>query len=101
VLLPGVELSQGVEVASRLRAAIERSRPGELELTISLGVAAAAGSEVDGEALVRAADEALLRAKQEGRNRVVASGEDAGEPDGDRRRIEPDAGARPLPEPAP
>ena len=101
VLLPGVDLSQGVEVASRLREAIERSRPGDLELTMSLGVAAAVGSEVNGEGLVRAADEALLRAKHEGRNRVVAAGQDAGEPEGDRRRLEPDAGAQALPEPAP
>ena len=76
VLLPGVELGQGVEVASRLREALEHARPGGLELTMSIGVAAAAGSDVGHESLMRAADEALYRAKRAGRNRVVAAESD-------------------------
>jgi diguanylate cyclase (GGDEF)-like protein len=75
ILLPGIELPKGVEVASRIREAIEAARPGGLELTVSLGVAAAAGSEVQQEPLLRAADEALYRAKHEGRNRVAAAGQ--------------------------
>jgi diguanylate cyclase (GGDEF)-like protein len=73
VLLPGVDLPEGMAVASRLREAVERARPGGLGLTMSLGVAAAAGSEVLHESLLRAADEALYRAKAGGRNRVEAA----------------------------
>ncbi|MFL5866892.1 MAG: diguanylate cyclase [Thermoleophilaceae bacterium] len=75
VLLPGLDVPRGVEVAERLREAIEGIRPGDLELTVSLGVAAAEGAGVRQESLLRAADEALYRAKREGRNRVAASGE--------------------------
>src|SRR3954447_24818365 len=46
VLMPGLELARGVEVASRLREAVEVARPGGLELTISLGVVAASGDGV-------------------------------------------------------
>ena len=74
VLLPGLDVTQGIEVAERLREAIAQSRPGGVELTMSLGVAAAEGGAVD-ETLLRAADESLYRAKREGRNRVAASGD--------------------------
>jgi diguanylate cyclase (GGDEF)-like protein len=70
VLLPDVELPEGIAVASRLREAVEEARPGGLELTMSLGVAAAAGSQIRHEPLLRAADEAVYRAKAAGRNRV-------------------------------
>jgi diguanylate cyclase (GGDEF)-like protein len=73
VLLPDVDLSHGTAVASRLREAVERARPGALAVTISLGVAVAAGAAVKQESLVRAADEAMYRAKAEGRNRVEAA----------------------------
>jgi diguanylate cyclase (GGDEF)-like protein len=73
VLLPDVDLSEGTMAASRLREAVEQARPGGLAVTISLGVAAASGSAVKHESLVRAADEALYRAKAEGRNRVEAA----------------------------
>src|SRR3954452_17840557 len=74
VLMPGVELSEGADVAERLRDAIAESQPGGLDLTVSLGVAAAGGSELSAEALLRAADAALYRAKDEGRDRVVVEG---------------------------
>jgi diguanylate cyclase (GGDEF)-like protein len=74
VLLPGLDLRRGLGVANRLREAVESSKPDGLELTMSLGVAVATGEEVCQEPLLRAADEALYRAKREGRNRVAASG---------------------------
>jgi diguanylate cyclase (GGDEF)-like protein len=89
VLLPDVELPQGVAVASRLREAIQRARPGGLELTMSLGVAAAAGSEVRHEPLLRWADEALYRAKAAGRNRVEAGRSVGGEAGVGGRLFEP------------
>jgi diguanylate cyclase (GGDEF)-like protein len=75
VLLPGLDLRRGLGVANRLREAVESSKRGGLELTMSLGVAVATGEEVRQEPLLRAADEALYRAKREGRNRVAASGD--------------------------
>lgn len=90
VLLPGVELSQATEVAERVRASVSQARPGELELTVSAGVASGSGAEILYERLFRAADAALLEAKRAGRDRVHAAGElpvvalpDARELDGD------------------
>ncbi|HXE98590.1 MAG TPA: diguanylate cyclase, partial [Dongiaceae bacterium] len=63
VLLPGTELPMARDAAERLRAAVER----EAGVTISLGVAAYQEGMPDKEALVKAADAALYRAKQAGR----------------------------------
>jgi diguanylate cyclase (GGDEF)-like protein len=73
LLLPGTDLEGGVEIAERVRSAVAEGRPGELELTVSAGVATAAGDFVRYDDLFRAADLALLRAKREGRDRVVAA----------------------------
>jgi diguanylate cyclase (GGDEF)-like protein len=74
VLLPGVDLSEALEIAERVRHAVEEARPGELELTISAGVAAEAGGHISYDELFRAADAALLEAKRRGRNRVETAG---------------------------
>jgi len=71
VVLPGVDLEGGIKVAERLRSRIEECRPGGLDLTLSFGVSAAAGSEVAYERVFKAADEALYEAKAAGRNCVV------------------------------
>lgn len=73
VLLPGVELSEAVEIAERMRCSLAEARPGGLELTVSAGVAAGSGGEIRYEELFRAADRALLEAKRGGRNRVHAA----------------------------
>ncbi|HEY3959224.1 MAG TPA: diguanylate cyclase [Solirubrobacteraceae bacterium] len=73
VVLPGIELSGGKAAAERLRAAIEEIRPTGIPITISLGVSAARGAQVDYETLFKAADEALYEAKRAGRNRVIAA----------------------------
>jgi diguanylate cyclase (GGDEF)-like protein len=75
VLLPGLPVTDAVEIAERVRRAVEISRPGDLELTVSAGVATGSGHEVTYERLFRAADSALLEAKREGRNRVRAAAE--------------------------
>jgi diguanylate cyclase (GGDEF)-like protein len=72
VLLPGVELGEATEIAERMRRAVARARPADLELTISAGVACATG-ELSYKTLFKAADEALLEAKRDGRNRVRAA----------------------------
>jgi diguanylate cyclase (GGDEF)-like protein len=73
LLLPGADLESGIEVAERVRSAVGLACPGDVEMTLSAGVATAAGSQVRYEELFRAADGALLSAKREGRNRVVAA----------------------------
>jgi diguanylate cyclase (GGDEF)-like protein len=72
--MPGLDVEGGVEVADRLREAISTAELGGLDLTVSLGVAAATGAQVRSEALLRAADAALYRAKRDGRDRVAVDG---------------------------
>src|SRR3954469_5157385 len=76
VVLPGVDLPEGVAVAERLRQAVAETNPAGLGVTISLGVAAACGVEVSPEGLLGAADRALYEAKDAGRNIVRADGHD-------------------------
>ncbi len=74
-VLPGIGLQGGREVAERLREAVEQARPTDIPITISLGVSAARGAQVDYDTLFKAADEALYEAKRTGRNRVVGAPE--------------------------
>jgi diguanylate cyclase (GGDEF)-like protein len=71
VLLPGCDLDRALPVAERVREAIEAARPGDLDVTVSVGVGAAAGEAIDFDELFRAADAALYEAKRAGRNRVA------------------------------
>lgn len=75
IVLPGIELSAGKATAERLRAAIDETRPTGIPITISLGVSAARGAQVDYDTLFKAADEALYEAKRTGRNRVATAPE--------------------------
>jgi PleD family two-component response regulator len=54
---------------------VAEARPGDLDLTLSAGVATASGADVRYDHLFRAADGALLRAKREGRDRLVTASE--------------------------
>jgi diguanylate cyclase (GGDEF)-like protein len=76
ILLPDTDLEGGITVAEKIRLQVARSDFGGerkgLALTISFGVACYL-SEQRIDDCVRAADEALYRAKQQGRNRVVAA----------------------------
>lgn len=78
ILLPGVGLAGGQTTAERLREAIERAHPTGIAVTISLGVSAASGAEVNYHDLFLAADSALYEAKRAGRNRVASAGAPAG-----------------------
>jgi diguanylate cyclase (GGDEF)-like protein len=73
LLLPGVDLEEGVAIAERVRSAVADARPGDLHLTLSAGVATASGSEVRYRHLFREADAALLQAKRDGRDRLVTA----------------------------
>jgi two-component system, cell cycle response regulator len=76
VVAPGCTLAKATSLAERLRQSIcgqpVQESANAIEITASLGVSAAA--EADGpDQVLRATDEALYRAKIQGRNRVVAS----------------------------
>ena len=76
LVLPGLTLAEGRDVAERARAAFEETRLGGLHVTASMGVAAADGDDVAYQPLFRAADAALYEAKRSGRNRVVVVGDE-------------------------
>lgn len=78
VLLPGVDQTGAVAKAERLRKAINaldlRHHGKALgSITASIGVGVLGRHAQDGEVLLRVADEALYRAKREGRDRVVVA----------------------------
>ena len=70
-VLPGVDAREGALLAERLRSGVEQRRPHDIPVTMSFGVAAARGSDVDYERLFIAADSSMYEAKRAGRNRVV------------------------------
>jgi two-component system, cell cycle response regulator len=77
LVIPGTTLEGGIQVAERLRQSVlDFNFPApmhDLTVTISAGVATYPSEHVDSiDSLFRQADEALYRAKQNGRNRVEA-----------------------------
>jgi diguanylate cyclase (GGDEF)-like protein len=74
VVLPRATREEATRVADRIVDAVRAARlgPGG-DLTVSAGVVTSLDSGHDRERLVRLADEHLLRAKREGRDRVVVS----------------------------
>ena len=77
VILPHVGLAGALRVAERLRQRIAETKVdiggGDVQVTLSAGVAVAPSQANTAEALVIAADEALYAAKAGGRNRVRAA----------------------------
>jgi len=75
IILPGATLEHARARADELRKSIESALipdiKGAIQVTASFG--AVAGSAQDYESLLRAADDALYRAKHHGRNRVVVT----------------------------
>jgi diguanylate cyclase (GGDEF)-like protein len=75
IILPSTSCAEAANLAERLRSAIETAHPSPRLITVSIGVAASdATARHTVQSIVKAADEALYRAKAEGRNRVAASG---------------------------
>ncbi|CAN5696478.1 hypothetical protein BH24CHL8_BH24CHL8_10080 [soil metagenome] len=79
VILHRASAAQAVEVAERVRAAVQAIPPArvgiERPVTVSVGVAVAVEEDIDVLALIEGADRALYLAKRRGRNRVeVAAG---------------------------
>ena len=74
LFFPRTDKKRAVILAERIRTSVEEYEfCGEGEITISLGVATCPEDAVEPEALVKAADDALLEAKKRG-NRVCACG---------------------------
>jgi diguanylate cyclase len=76
VLLPHTTYDETLQTGERIRAAVAdhsfRVGPREIAVTVSVGVTAYPREGIDTPAaLVNAADSALYRAKESGRNRVV------------------------------
>jgi two-component system cell cycle response regulator len=79
IVAPECHTASPESLAERIRANIEQTPvflgDRNLSVTVSLGVAVSgAGRPDEQDALLRAADAALYRAKQEGRNRVAVAG---------------------------
>ncbi len=77
LLMPGTDRNEALAVAERLRVGIAAAQHGGAELdtftvTISIGVAVCASGQTSTKDFYRLADEALMRAKTKGRNRVEA-----------------------------
>ena len=78
VAMPDTDLAFATNIAERLRHSIETTpvkisrAPGNLNITISIGIAKAEGESDTAEQLLHRADQALYRAKRTGRNKVVA-----------------------------
>lgn len=77
VIMPEAEARVAVAVAERLRARIAeqpvivKHEVGQLNVTVSIGVAVAGDDLMTPDDLLRAADAAMYEAKRQGRNRVV------------------------------
>jgi diguanylate cyclase (GGDEF)-like protein len=73
VILPGIDCHTASVMSERLRRTVEETLHGDLAITISVGYACLSrGDFENAEKFFEAADSALYRAKQEGRNCVVA-----------------------------
>jgi two-component system cell cycle response regulator len=78
VVMPDTDSAFAFTVAERLRQGIESTpikisrAPNALTITVSIGIASSNGAPDVPDQLLRRADQALYRAKREGRNRVIA-----------------------------
>jgi two-component system, cell cycle response regulator len=77
VVMPETDMAVAAMVAERLRRRIAadpfviQQGAGSVAVTISIGIAALRGKDDTAAALIKRADQALYRAKRDGRNRVV------------------------------
>jgi two-component system cell cycle response regulator len=78
VVMPDTDMELCWTVAERLRKSAEETpfaisrEPHQIHVTVSIGIAGSESGADTAEALLHRADQALYRAKREGRNRVIA-----------------------------
>jgi two-component system, cell cycle response regulator len=78
VVMPDTDSAFAMTVAERLRRSVEATPfkisrpPNSINVTVSIGIACSLGGGDTSDNLLHRADQALYRAKREGRNRVVA-----------------------------
>jgi len=78
VVMPDTDIAYAYTVAERLRHSVETTpfpisrAPHQINVTISIGMASTAKAGETADELLHRADQALYRAKREGRNRVIA-----------------------------
>jgi diguanylate cyclase (GGDEF)-like protein len=72
-----IETTGPLAVAERIRQQIEKKVRGEVHVTVSIGVSSYPEHGVEIESLIRAADDAMYRAKRAGKNRVFMAGKDS------------------------
>ncbi len=78
VVMPDTDTTFAYTVAERLRESVEQTPfplarpPGSIRVTVSVGLACSLGGDDTADNLLYRADQALYRAKREGRNRVIA-----------------------------
>jgi diguanylate cyclase (GGDEF)-like protein/PAS domain S-box-containing protein len=79
LLLPGLTPVEAIAACERLRRAVETcpilASTATFQITVSIGIADLEGRDVTIDNLLSEADDALYRAKAEGRNRVCSSSE--------------------------
>src|SRR5688500_6734777 len=77
IVMPETDMAVATMVAERVRRRIATEpfaigeEAGKIQVTISIGIAALSGKKDTAPALLKRADQALYRAKRDGRNRVV------------------------------
>jgi diguanylate cyclase (GGDEF)-like protein len=71
VLLGHCDIRAGTQKAQRICEAVEKLCPGDLTVTVSIGITSLCGEQKSLDQMVAEADAALYKAKNDGRNRVV------------------------------
>jgi two-component system cell cycle response regulator len=71
IIMPGLELSQSLLIAERIREQITSIRFDAFSVTASIGIGHTSKDKTTPQKLVNEADAALYRAKHKGKNRVV------------------------------
>jgi len=78
LVMPDTDMTLAYRIGERLRQVVASmpfevgASKGPLDITISIGIASMQGPDDTPEAVLKRADQALYRAKRDGRNRVVA-----------------------------
>ena len=72
ILLPYCMAENAVKKGENIRSMIENAKPGDLPVTVSIGVAGLHDQQIaDFDSMYKAADEAVYYSKKKGRNRVT------------------------------